>query len=449
MRTQAFARLLFVLAITVVAVNGSGCRFILDFTNPNGGTDPPPVDPGMDPPPVEQPSGPDIIVGLIELCTQLGRTGPVGAGTIAIGCDTLACNIGDENLNWLNFPNTDHPVIIVNAYRLRNSNNIDYLEQIGQSWVKHTFATEVTDESGCGQTCHPSGTETQMGPGCRDAYLAEEFYICGMGPRSAVHPYTGEMPSGDSLGSTSDCSKNYPARNHIGHVHTDLSHRVQIKENDLIHTSRFFSEAAYVSLHESSSGNQNNNYSYHEIYMEGPDDTGVYAFTDSDSTVTEEAAIHAWPGAEFSIIEPERGTDGRAEFGYKATDIGGGQWHYEYAIENMNLDRGIRSLRIPIPTGVTVRNIEFYAPAHQPPEAHSENYSNSDWLTVTGSDVVGWETSTYGENRLANAIRWGTMYNFRFDADAPPGAAKATVGFFKTGGSIEVDAIAPAPPGPG
>src|SRR5207248_4016980 len=38
----------------------------------------------------------------------------------------------------------------------------------------------------------------------------------------------------------------------------------------------------------------------------------------------------------------------------------------------------------------------------------------------------------------ANAIRWGTMYNFRFDANSPPQADNATVGFFKTGSPITV-----------
>ena len=36
-------------------------------------------------------------------------------------------------------------------------------------------------------------------------------------------------------------------------------------------------------------------------------------------------------------------------------------------------------------------------------------------------------------NQNANAIRFATMYNFRFDADQAPNPTNATVGFFKTG----------------
>ena len=47
-------------------------------------------------------------------------------------------------------------------------------------------------------------------------------------------------------------------------------------------------------------------------------------------------------------------------------------------------------------------------------------------------------------NQNANAIRFGTLYNFRFDADQPPQAANATVGFFKTGSPMMVAIQAPA-----
>ena len=41
-------------------------------------------------------------------------------------------------------------------------------------------------------------------------------------------------------------------------------------------------------------------------------------------------------------------------------------------------------------------------------------------------------------NSFANALRWGSMFNFWFDADQPPGSELYTLGLFKTGvpGSI-------------
>ena len=58
---------------------------------------------------------------------------------------------------------------------------------------------------------------------------------------------------------------------------------------------------------------------------------------------------------------------------------------------------------------------------------------------------MNWSTETFAQNQNANAIRWGTMYNFRFDSNRPPQAASATIGFFKTGAPITVAIQAPAP----
>ena len=48
-------------------------------------------------------------------------------------------------------------------------------------------------------------------------------------------------------------------------------------------------------------------------------------------------------------------------------------------------------------------------------------------------------------NANANALRWGTLYNFRFDSNRPPQTVSATIGFFKTGGPMNVDVQGPAP----
>ena len=52
---------------------------------------------------------------------------------------------------------------------------------------------------------------------------------------------------------------------------------------------------------------------------------------------------------------------------------------------------------------------------------------------------------TFRQNQNANAIRWGTLYNFRFDANRPPQTSSATIGFFKTGAPAMVEVQAPMP----
>jgi hypothetical protein len=55
-----------------------------------------------------------------------------------------------------------------------------------------------------------------------------------------------------------------------------------------------------------------------------------------------------------------------------------------------------------------------------------------------------WNSETLAQNPNANAIRWGTMYNFRFDSNRPPQNATATLGFFKTGAPITVQVQGPS-----
>ena len=134
--------------------------------------------------------------------------------------------------------------------------------------------------------------------------------------------------------------------------------------------------------------------------------------------------------------------DGIAVLGHEATDLGGGTWHYEYALYNMNMDRAIWSFWVPVPPGVGISNVGFHAPLNHPPEPHAESFSNLPWsVTLTGNGIL-WSTETYSTNPQANALRWGTLYNFRFDADAPPQAVDSVIGFFKSGGAARVAAVA-------
>jgi hypothetical protein len=58
-----------------------------------------------------------------------------------------------------------------------------------------------------------------------------------------------------------------------------------------------------------------------------------------------------------------------------------------------------------------------------------------------------WSSETFAQNQNANAIRFGTLYNFRFDSNRPPLVTNATVGFLKTGTPITVAIQGPAPEG--
>src|SRR5438477_4728927 len=139
--------------------------------------------------------------------------------------------------------------------------------------------------------------------------------------------------------------------------------------------------------------------------------------------------------------------------GYKVTNPSAGVWHYEYALSNENLDRAIQSFSVPV-GGAHISNIGFHAPPQEPAwpndgTFNNQGYSSAPWAVDQSGGSITWSTETFATNQNANAIRFGTLYNFRFDADQPPQTANATVGYFKTGPPMTVEIQAPGEGGGG
>ena len=288
---------------------------------------------------------------------------------------------------------------------------------------------------------HPAADGTHLGVGCSDPYDAslnasQEHWR--LGSRAWVNPFTGVFPS-------------TAARDHTGHTHTGTSHRILVEASDLNTTlnpgATYYAEAQYVTPHEYAwcqahpgQCNMYNNASYRRFNVTG---TTSFTFSPVGSTVRMTPAINAWTGATINTIEPAPGVDGRAFIAYKVTNPSAGVWHYEYAIYNQNLDRAIQSFSVPLGCGITVSNLGFHAPLNHPGFANdgtlgNAGFSNAAWTSNQTASALSWSSETFAQNQNANAIRWGTLYNFRFDSNRPPQAANATIGFFKTGSPITV-----------
>jgi hypothetical protein len=373
--------------------------------------------------------GPDVVVGDLQNVSQGGSSGSF----VGLGVGTTSCNFGVVDLDWFQLSNTDHPVIPQNMYRM--SANTDRLEQIGQSWLKHAF-TALTQNI-CSLGCNGTGG-AHLGSGCSDPYDASLNYSqSGLGSRAWVNPFTGVFPA--------------TAANHTGHTHTGTSHRVMVAMSDLSTTANpgatYFAEGQYVTPHEyawcqANPGqcNMYNNVSFRQYGV-----TGTTSFTFSPIGVTQRAkpAISAWTGATVAQIEPAPGSDGIGAVAYKVTNPSAGVWHYEYAIYNQNMDRAIQSFSAIVGTSVTLSNIGFHAPPQEPGWTNdgtvgNAGYSSTPWTQTQANGTMTWNSETFAQNQNANAIRWGTMYNFRFDADRAPQTTNATLGFFKTGAPITV-----------
>ncbi|MCA9310891.1 MAG: hypothetical protein KDA21_06775, partial [Phycisphaerales bacterium] len=125
-------------------------------------------------------------------------------------------------------------------------------------------------------------------------------------------------------------------------------------------------------------------------------------------------------------------------------DNGDGTWHYEFVLFNIDMDRMVDSFTLPIPSGVTVSNVGFHAPEHwDDPVAYvgGPAIDNAAWSFSDDGSSITWSTST-------NPLRWGTMYNFWFDASAEPGVVTASLGQYKPGTPTDLtgDTLGPLTP---
>jgi hypothetical protein len=135
--------------------------------------------------------------------------------------------------------------------------------------------------------------------------------------------------------------------------------------------------------------------------------------------------------------------DGRFVLAYKTTDIGGGQYHYEYALLNNNSDRGAQALSVPVGVGATISNVGF----HDIDYHSGEPFSNTDWTSSVTGSTVSWAGVPHATNPNANALRWSTTYNYRFDSNAAPIPGTLTITLFKPGSPTTVTVNADVPGG--
>ena len=366
-------------------------------------------------------AGPDVIVGELMSsgsCSDPSPTpnlaGPFTVGSIsAYGIGTSSCNIGTQDLNWISNTN-DHPVIAQNMYRLKNG----VLEQVGMSWLKHGFtALQCNVCSNEGYNCNGHGGSV-LGVGCSDPYSASlNSSQSNLGPRYQVNASTGVFT--------------YPFANHPNT--SQISKRLQVAHSDMEAGINYFGEAMYIAKDDTNAGNNRNNASYRRATV----NPSSRLFTFRDQTIRRKPAIMAWkeyggPGGGEDptvVLNPyDIQGDGRYWVASKAWQTAPGVYHYEYAIFNMTSDRSAGSVSVPVPATATVNNHDF----HDVNYHSGEPWDGADWAKSRDGGNLEWNTTPFSQNANANALRWGTMYNFRFDSNLPPRQdGEITIGFFK------------------
>ena len=360
---------------------------------------------------------PDVIVGDIPSAMRHGNVGGITAYSIG----STSCNVGNCWLNWI--ANTaEHPLIGQSMYRLKDGR----FEQVGQSWLKHGFG--ATTGSLCG-TCNPPPDQTRLGVNCSDPYEAFlNGMQGGMGPKVDVNPATGVFPYPDSR---------------IQLEGNAIFKRLQVHDADLDPFlnpgALYFFEAQYVTHDDATAQKNGNNVSYRRATVGA---APLFLPTTVDTTQRGRAGIEAWKATDPAVTQVAlKGADGTFILAAKATPIPGGLYHYEYAVQNLTNNRAARSFTVPIPPGATITRVDF----HDVDYHSGEPFDGTDWTATVTATSVSWATQPFDVQPNANALRWGTLYNFRFDANVAPGVSAVTLGLFKPGSPATVSAVTVTP----
>ncbi len=396
----------------------------------------------------QQSVGADVTVGELPDITNNAAVGSLDS--FAVG--TTSCNKGNVPLNWFT-GGTDnrHPVIGQNLFRLHNGR----FEHIGQAWLKHGFTAlqGTVCQTQFGFNCSPTAGTT-LGIGCSDPYSSGlNNGQSGLGPKWQVNASTGLFP--------------YPFAGSSQSSFTAHERRLQFDAADVSSTTypgaRYFVEGHYIGGDDALAGNDNNNASYREVTYNGS------GFTITSSTAREKPAIQAWKDVDptVTIVTADIAGDGRFLLGAKVTQSGS-NYTYEYALQNLSSHRSAQAFAVPFPSGTSVSGVGFRQPAYHSGEP---NQGQPDWTSSTAATQISWSgpahsgtapvytvsstdplrvtnfTPGTGNDHSANALRWGTLYNFRFTTTVAPAAGSVQVTMFRPGTPTSFTMNVPTPGG--
>jgi len=375
------------------------------------------------------PQTPDVIVldagvdgGNPNDIRYWGQSGGIAAYNIA----TQSCNSGSAPLDWFDSGgDTRHPVISQNMFRYADGR----FEHIGQSWLKHGFCAVNEFEVDCGP-CQNTNCNT-LGLGCADTYWASLNDGAGGGSKRFVH-----ATEGTHTEASPNPSGPFQIRGRL---------QVRVDQIDPAQNpgASYFIEGHYVTADDAAAGNDRNNASWRPVNV-----LAVSNIDGAGNTRRGQPGIYAWreedPGVTIRLVTNTEGSSVTYFFvGYRATQVDATTWRYEYAIQNLNSDQSAGSFSVPVPQTTTATSIGFHDVDYH---SGDENvYSGTDWPATNAAGELTWATDSFATNPNANAIRWATLYNFSFLADAPPVETTATIGLFKPGTNSELSVTVDGP----
>jgi hypothetical protein len=341
-------------------------------------------------------------------------------GIAAYSMGTTSCNVGNQIVAWGNSQGPP-PVIAQNFFKIQDGR----IEQLGYSWMKEGFC--AVNENSCG-SCQSTPCNT-LGIGCADTYgsgLNDGAFGVG---KFRVDPVTGSWPASWGPGPTGPSS---------------IRGRLQMPASELAQAGvKYFAESQYICEHDQLAGNGRNNVSYIEARYNS---SSLSSLVTTGPITMFEPAIFAWKDEHpdvmiEEIVNTDEGGPGVHAWMFvasRATLQSNGKYRYDYAVQNLNSKDSIQAFSVPAdcsPSNMFFRDVDHHS---------GSPWANTDWSLNQGGGFLEWYGETAAQNANANAIRWGTMFTFSFEADAQPGVGTASLTLFESGGVKNATVFVPS-----
>lgn len=312
-----------------------------------------------------------------------------------------------------------HPFLIWNLYRIDANGAIT---QVGRSGVKHAWLT-INVGTGC-ESCNGGHV---LGRACSDTYgTGNNDNSSDLGPRREIIPATGQWGRCRSIYDT-NCDG---LQNAGGNGNYDQRMRVAESAVDVAANpgASWLFESWYIVRDDINIHNTMATQPFTASW------TGsVWQVTNGTNSYRLGSAVSRWvasaPVGSVARLDPLNVAEGEAQLGLRVTDLGGGNYRYEYAFMNLDFARaatagaepnlevlrnnGFDGIVLPLAAGATATNVVV---------ADGDKDSGNDWLVTQDGGQLAVRAPNDG-----SSLNWGSMLRIGFTIAAAPVETTATL----------------------
>ncbi|HEU4418889.1 MAG TPA: hypothetical protein VFT55_08110, partial [Planctomycetota bacterium] len=381
--------------------------------------------------------GTDILMYELTDISYEGRRGaafPNGEAGFMVGHSW--CNSGTVNLPWLSQSGglmvDNYPRI---AFLLVRESGGRMVQVSGRSFCKHS-PTAYNFQTGPCLPC-TGGGGAFFYVGCSDTYgsgtNASQY---ALGPTHEIDPWLGTWnPQGSyfdrgdpSVGGAQAIDSVRSLTFQQVQAFDVVKNRITVREGELLAGANYYAQV-YAMVKTEPMIERDNNAMNRQVSITA---SGASWSANAVGNSMNGSVLTRWTGA-TSNIGSNYPDDGRFQVAVKVTGPAAGMYHYEYAIHNLDNNRGGASFRVPLAPGAQVQNGGFRDLDTDP---------LNDWtFSQTASEIA----FTASAN---NPLDWNTIYNCWFDCSIPPGAGSMSIDQARTGaGALTVTVPSEVPSG--